>query len=232
MRFLTHSPERAPACDLSARARVRITTPRVAAAALAASLLAASALHAQTLTGLQLDRATVKVGEPVHATASLTHGDAINCGLRISWGDGKGDDHKITEAGHIPLKSSHAYAQPGDYTVVVEPKKVTSHLGCIGKKQTAVVKVAAAAPPPPPPAAPAPAPAPAAVPPASAKAAPPAGLQCPSGWTLNAKSVNKKSGAFTCTAKGGTPVAGDKVSCPGELTYFENVKKGQLGCRP
>lgn len=200
-------------------------------AALAATLLFASALQAQTLTGVQLDRSAVKVGEAVHATASLTHGDAINCGLRINWGDGKGDDHKITEASHIPLKASHTYAQPGDYTVVVEPKKVTSHLGCIGKKQSAVVKVAAAAPPPP---AAAPAPAPAAAPPAPAKAAsaPQAAARCPSGWTLNAKSVNRKTGAFTCTAKAGTPVAGDKLSCPGDLTYFENVKKGQLGCRP
>lgn len=33
-------------------------------------------------------------------------------------------------------------------------------------------------------------------------------------------------------AKAGTAVPEKKVSCPGDLTYFENGKKGQLGCKP
>ena len=54
--------------------------------------------------------------------------------------------------------------------------------------------------------------------------------QCPAGWTLNSKSVSKKTGAFTCQAAPGTkPV---KVSCPGDLSYFENERKGLMGCRP
>ncbi|MES2974500.1 MAG: hypothetical protein V4757_12880 [Pseudomonadota bacterium] len=185
-------------------------------------------LAAQTLTGLQVDRTTAKTGEPVTVTAAFSHGESINCGMHIKWGDNTpGNDYKIIDAGSIPLKATHAYAQPGDYTITAEPKKVTTHLGCVGKKRTAVVKVVAAAP------AAVPAPAPAA-PKAAAPAAPaPAkGPQCPEGWTLNAKSVNKKTNAFTCTAKANTPVAGNKINCPGDLTYFENSKKGQLGCRP
>ena len=55
--------------------------------------------------------------------------------------------------------------------------------------------------------------------------------QCPPGWALDAKSMVKKSGAFTCRAKAGTAAPEGKLACPGELGYFENRKKGQLGCR-
>jgi hypothetical protein len=43
--------------------------------------------------------------------------------------------------------------------------------------------------------------------------------------------VNKKTQAFTCTAKAGTKIPEPKLACPGDLTYFDNSKKGQLGCR-
>ncbi len=217
---------------------LRAAAPAAPSLVLALALsLSMTGLAAQTLTGLQADRATAKTGEPVTVTAAFSHGESINCGMHIKWGDNTpGNDYKIIDAGSIPLKATHAYAQPGDYTITAEPKKVTTHLGCVGKKRTAVVKVVAAAPA----AAPAPAPAPAApkaaaAPAASAATAAPAvakGPQCPEGWTLNAKSVNKKTNAFTCTAKANTPVAGNKINCPGDLTYFENSKKGQLGCRP
>ena len=214
-----------------------LRTAAPAALSLALSL-SMTGLWAQTLTGLQADRTTAKPGEPITVTATFNHGDSINCGMHIKWGDNTpGNDYKIIDASNIPLKATHAYAQPGDYTITAEPKKVTTHLGCVGKKRTTVVKVVAAAPAP----APAPAAAPAPVPAAPKVAAPaaaapavaaaPKGPQCPEGWTLNAKSVNKKTSAYTCTAKANTPVTGSKISCPGDLTYFENSKKGQLGCR-
>ena len=68
----------------------------------------------------------------------------------------------------------------------------------------------------------------AAAPAASAAAAP----ACPEGWKLDKKSVSKKTGAFTCTAKAGTAAPAGKLACAGTLGYFENTKKGQLGCRP
>ena len=58
------------------------------------------------------------------------------------------------------------------------------------------------------------------------------GPKCPEGWKLAARSVNKKSGAFACSAKAGTAAPAQRLECPGSLTYFENTKKGQLGCRP
>jgi len=65
---------------------------------------------------------------------------------------------------------------------------------------------------------------------AAAKPAAPASV-CPTGWALTKAGVAKKTGAFTCTAKAGTAIPEPKVTCPGDLTYFDNAKKGQLGCR-
>ena len=36
----------------------------------------------------------------------------------------------------------------------------------------------------------------------------------------------------TCTAKAGTAAPASHAACPGSLSYFENSKKGQLGCKP
>ena len=54
---------------------------------------------------------------------------------------------------------------------------------------------------------------------------------CPAGWTLNAKSVNKKTKAFSCTANPGTAAFEKKLTCEGSTGYFENIKKGVIGCQ-
>ena len=91
-------------------------------------------------------------------------------------------------------------------------ERVTTHLKCIGDNQHAAITVVAPAPP------------------AVAVAAAATGL-CPDGWRLDARSTNRKTGAFSCVAKAGTTPPPSRLACPGELSYFENVKKGQLGCR-
>ena len=58
------------------------------------------------------------------------------------------------------------------------------------------------------------------------------GPSCPEGWKLDAKSVVKKTGAYACSAKAGTAIPDKKPVCPGELSYFENSKKGMFGCKP
>ena len=183
--------------------------------------LAATGLSAQTLKGIKLDMAQAQVGQNVTATVALESPHAPNCGLRVRWGDGAVTERRINDPKEMPFVTSHAYAKPGDYSVVADPGKVGGSLGCVGKKASAMLKVLA--PPPPP----APAPAAAASAPKLA-----AGPSCPVGWKLNARSVVKKTGAYTCTAKAGTAVPDKKPACPGELTYFENSKKGLLGCRP
>jgi hypothetical protein len=184
--------------------------------------------QAQTLTGLKLEPAQVKVGEPVKATISFEASGSYNCGVSINWGDGNADPIRIQSEKDVPKVITHTYTKPGNFKAEVYPDRISSSLKCVGKdKPNATVAVVAPAPV----AAPA---APAAPAASAAKpvAAAPAGPACPAGWTLNKASVNKKTKAFTCTAKAGTAAPADKLACPGDLGYFENVKKGQIGCRP
>jgi hypothetical protein len=189
-----------------------------------AALLAvcATAVSAQTITGVKVDNASITAGGTVKATAELEVKDnTINCGMRINWGDGTFAENKINQAQDVPMVATHQYAKPGKYEVMAEGHRVGSVLKCAGKNQITVVTVAA-------PVAPVAAAAPAAAAPV-AKAA--MAETCPAGWKLAKPGVNKKTKAFTCTAKANTKLPEAKVACPGDLTYFENAKKGQLGCR-
>ncbi len=197
------------------------------------------ALCAQTLSGITLDKPQAQTGQSVQAKVAFDFDETANCGMRVDWGDGSGDDVKINDVKKLPHIATHTYAKAGDYTVSATPKKVTSLLGCVGKAKTVALKIVA--PPAPmvaavvaaPVAVAAPAPAASAVVAAkpAASAAVTTSSVCPTGWTLNAKSVNKKTKAFTCTAKAGTPAPEKKLSCEGDTGYFENAKKGMIGCR-
>ena len=183
---------------------------------LLAVLLAGSALvaQAQTLTGAKMDPAEIKAGEKSTLTATFEVKDnTVNCGVRVNYGDGSPDvSVRLKEAKDVPLVFAHTYAKPGTYTVKVEPRTKLPALKCLGDDQTATVKVSAAVM-------------------ATAPAAS-TGPACPEGWTLSKKSVVKKTGAFTCTAKPKTAAPEGKLACPGSLGYFENTKTGRLGCRP
>lgn len=182
--------------------------------------LICSASAAQTLTGFKLDAPQATVGRPITATIDFEVTNNVFCGVRIDWGDGIGDELKIDKPTKIPYVVSHTYSKAGDFLVTVKPEKVTSHLRCLGKNLQSNLKVVAV------PVAPA-APVAAVAPTATAGPA----SSCPSGWTLNAKSVNKKTQAFTCNAKAGTPAPEKMLACAGDTGYFENAKKGTLGCR-
>ena len=184
--------------------------------ALAAVALLCSGAAAQTLSGIKLEPASAKVGEPVKITGTFENADNPNCNVRLHFGDGQTQDFKINQLKDVPLVATRRYDKPGRYTVMIEPKTALPTLKCVGKNQTAMVSVAAAAP--------------AATAPAGKVMA--AGPACPVGWKLNAKSVNKKSGAFTCSAKAGAALPTAKPECRAPLGYFENKSKGQLGCRP
>jgi hypothetical protein len=70
-----------------------------------------------------------------------------------------------------------------------------------------------------------------AAPAAKAAAGKPAVPVCEAGWKMSGK-PNAKTGAFTCGAKPGTAAPANKPQCQGDLSYFENAKKGQYGCKP
>jgi hypothetical protein len=188
---------------------------------LAATAVFAIAAQAQTLNGLKIEPAQPKVGEVVKITLDFAKADSPNCAMKIAFGDGGSAEAKINQAKDVPYVLSHTFAKPGNYTVTAEPKRSGSVLKCSGKNLTQAVAVAAVAAP----VAAAPAAQPAA--PAAAK---PAAL-CPEGWKLAKPGQNAKSKAFSCSAKAGTKIPEPKIACPGDLTYFDNSKKGQLGCR-
>jgi len=171
--------------------------------------------QAQNLSGIKLDPAVAKAGQPVKITVTFDNADNPNCNTRLYFGDGKTQDFKINQTKDVPLVASYTYAKAGDYKVMAEGKTALPMLKCVGKNQVAMLKVEAVAP------------AAAAAPMAKA-----AGPSCPDGWKLDAKSVSKKTGAFSCTAKAGTALPSAKLECAAPLGYFENKSKGQLGCRP
>lgn len=184
-------------------------------AILAALSLVSMAGHvqAQKLTGLAVAPAKAEVGQPVKVTTSFeVANDNINCKVRVHFGDGATNDFQVNQAKDVPLVLDHTYAKPGSYKLRVEGKGGSK---CLGEDQHATLDVVAKAE--------------AAKPVAPAK--PAAASVCPTGWVLTKAGVAKKTGAFTCTAKAGTAIPEPKVTCPGDLTYFDNAKKGQLGCR-
>jgi hypothetical protein len=171
------------------------------------------AASAQFINSVTLDPAQAKAGEPVKVTVNFDVQGGVNCGMRINWGDGTSMDFKINQAKDVPLITSRTYAKAGDYTIVAEPKTQGLSAGCGRDNKSAALKVAAAA-----------------VAEKPAKAA--SGPSCPAGWNLDKKSVSKKTGAYSCTAKPGTKLPETRLSCPGNLGYYENAKAGRLGCRP
>jgi PKD domain len=181
----------------------------------AALLLTAAALPAgaQTFSGVKVEPATAKVGEPVTITGTFDSAGNPNCNLRVDFGDGKNQNFKINQEKDVPLVTTHTYTKPGNYKVAILPRTALPMIKCKGGDQKAMLKVEA---------------------PVAAAAAPMAkatGPSCPDGWKLSAAGVSKKSGAYTCTAKAGTALPATKPECPAPLGYFENKSKGQLGCR-
>ncbi len=181
--------------------------------------------HAQFVTGIKLEPAQIQAGQETKITVNFDN-PTPNCGLRLHFGDGVTRDFKINQRKDVPLVVTYKYDKAGEFRVMTEPKR-EGLLGACGRKNVeAFIKVAAA----PVAAAPAAA-APAKAAPAKAASAKAATApECPGGWTLDKASV-RKTGAYTCKAQAGAKLPQARASCPGELSYFENEKKGVLGCR-
>ena len=182
-----------------------------ATAVLAAGVCLAGAAQAQVLGAITASSSHIKVGEPVTITANVDVVGGNYCGFVVGFGDGAFKD-AVSDVSHAtPLVLSHSYAKPGSYHVTLGGKNVESHPNCGGQERAVDITVTGG----------------------TAKASAPAqpGAVCASGWKLLGK-PNRKTGAFTCAAKPGTALPEAKPSCQGDLSYFENAKKGQYGCKP
>jgi len=188
---------------------------RIYAAAAAATLCAAA--QAQIIGSVSASPTTVKAGEPVTVTANVDVVGGNFCGFAVFYGDGKNVESYSDVKKPTPFVSTHVYEKPGTYTISMGGRHVESHPNCGGPDKFAKVVVTEGAKP---------------AAEAAPAAKPSATAVCKAPWKVAAKSFNAKTGAYTCAAKAGTALPESKPSCPGDLTYFENAKKGQYGCRP
>lgn len=174
------------------------------------------AAQAQLIGGVAASPSTAKAGEPVTVTAHVDVMSGNYCGFAVFYGDGKNIESYSDVKKPTPFVTTHVYEKPGTYTISMGGRHVESHPNCGGADKTTTVTITEGAKP-----------AMASVAPTKATAA----TVCLAPWKLAAKSFNAKTGAYTCGAKAGTALPDPKPVCPGDLTYFENAKKGQFGCK-
>ena len=179
--------------------------------------------QAQMVGGVSVSPSSVKVGEPVTVSATVDVKGGNFCGFAVFYGDGKNIESYSDDKKPTPFVTTHSYEKPGTYTISMGGRHVESHPNCGGGDKFATVTVTEAAKP---------AMAkPTAMGGAGAAAKPAATTVCAAPWKLLGK-LNAKTGAYTCVAKAKTAWPDPKPVCSGDLTYFENAKKGQYGCRP
>lgn len=149
----------------------------------------------------------------VRFTISGSSDDKDNCGFWVDYGDGDSPDTRILSKadGLLPRVMEHTFSKPGTFTVKVKGQRVKTTLGCNGEASGVVNIVAPAGAK--------------AAPAAKAAAATPLAPSCPDGWQVQAKSVDKKSGAFACVPK----MPEKKLECGPGLAYYESA--AAVGCR-
>ena len=193
-----------------------VSRTSVALAALVIATCGVSA-HAQLIGSVSANPATVKVGEPVTVTANVDVLNSNYCGFGVFFGDGKNIESYSDVNKPTPFVTTHVYDKPGTYTISMGGRHVESRPNCGGGDKFATVTVTEA-------------PKPAVVQAPAAPVKPTAANVCPLPWKLVTNSFSTKTGAYTCSAKAGTALPTPQPACPGDLTYFENAKKGQFGC--
>lgn len=169
---------------------------------------------AQELQSLKVVPSSAAVGQEVLLTATFDISKAMNCNVRVEFGDGAQQNFVVNQEKDATLTLKHRYAKAGRYTVSVLPRTAMPALKCTGDDRKVEVNVAAAAPMA-----------------AAAKAPTMPAAQCPAGWALDGKSVNRKTGAFTCRADAGTAAPSAPLDCGATLKYFDSASKGRIGCR-
>lgn len=168
--------------------------------------------HGQVLGNISASAPTVNVGDPVQITAAIDVVSGNYCGFVVGFGDGTFKDAVSDVSNATPLVLTHTYANAGVYHVTLGGKNVQNHPNCSGQERAVDITVVGP------------------VVPAKPVVMKP-GDVCAKGWKLSGK-FNAKTGSFTCTSKAGVALPADKPVCKGDLSYFENVKKRQYGCKP
>jgi hypothetical protein len=171
------------------------------------------AAQAGSISGIRVDPPSIVAGQQAQVTVEGQ--DEGNCGLRVEYGNGDVDVTRMSAGkDNFPRSFMHTFAGPGTFTVTAKGGRDGSTLGCSGEAKATIT---VAAPPPPPPAA--------AVPPPMTTPA------CPDGWALNHRSVNKYTGAYSCSARRGAVLPQAGIACPAGTAYYTNTQGTLLGCK-
>ena len=194
----------------------------VSGAAMAALLGFAAPATAGAISGVKAEPASATVGQQVKVTVDGTDGGI--CGLRVEYGNGDVDVTKMSEGkDKFPRSFMKSYNKAGTYTIIAKGGKDGSALGCPGETKTTVTIAEA-----PKPVAPA-------VPVAVGGPARPVAMPaptCPDGYKLNTKSLDKRSGAYSCSSTAGAKMPEKALECPAKTEFFSNTssKGTTLGC--
>jgi hypothetical protein len=139
----------------------------------------------------------------VRFTVSGTAASRDHCGYFVEYGDGAAGDSRIIENENGQFNRTHerSFSNPGTYTVRASGKTVKTTSACNGAASATVTVVAAPA----------------------GRGGRMAAPTCPEGWMLNEKSVNWRTGAFSCARK---PT--EQMVCGDGLRYYE--RDGVIGC--
>lgn len=176
------------------------TLARLAAGACLATGVSAASAADISLIQPSATSITLQGGKAaVNFTVSGNARTGDRCGYFVEYGDGNAGDSRAIERTNGPFTRPHQriFVAPGTYTVQASGRNHKTAAACDGTASTVVTVVAAA------------------------QWTPPA---CPEGWMLNERSVNRRTGAFNCTAK-----PAQALVCGDGLRYYE--RDGIIGCR-
>lgn len=174
-------------------------------------ILASSLALAQQASGkideIKVEPNPARVGQEVRITVGASGDAPTNCGMVVHFDDGSESRQvKISSGeGKFPVTIAKTYANPGNYIIKAEGKKITTHFSCPGVS-TANLKVEG-----------------------KPEAPKPVAPACPTGYKMQGKVG--KDGSFTCKGAKGAKKPETPLSCAEKLEYFSNDKSAQLGCR-
>lgn len=187
---------------MKTRTLVRVAAGAMLAAGASLSLAADITMIQPSAASVMLQGGQAVVRFDVSGRASPND----HCGYFVDYSDGAAGDSRIldNENGGFSRPHERIFSRPGTYTVRASGKNVKTTAGCNGAASVTVTVLAEAAPGR-----------------SGRRAALPV---CPEGWALNEKSVNWRTGAFSCTAK-----PAQELVCGDGLRYYE--RDGMIGCR-
>ena len=180
-----------------------------------ALIAACGTAQAGSITAVRVEPQTITAGGQAQVTVDGQDGG--NCAVRVEYGNGDVDVTRMSAGkDNFPRSFTHTYNLPGTFTILAKGGRDGSTMGCSGES-TVTLNVVAAPPPPP-----------MEMRPRHGERYTPA---CPDGFVLNRNSVNRRTGAYSCSALQGSELPRSGIACPPDTAYYTNEQGTLLGCK-